>query len=1714
MRTPLQIPRLAKCSLILTAALGLSAVERVNAETDYWRGNPGVTASTNWSDAANWTGNGVYYNEVIFAGAGTGAPYVINNVLDSATSQASYQPMWALRIVNTNGCYTTLIPDGITMTVAAGYGSTIVGAGRQSSYNVDVLNAAETNSITGAGGALTVAGNLTVGQGSAVPDLHNIVFDLSGLGTFNHTGNRFLIANSGAQREQGTIFLARSNYISLGSDFQIGYVGNYSNSMPCAAYLGITNTILVGSGSPQVVVGYTGCTNGTLKFNPSFIGGGNPTPTAYFGSTAGGGRANNFWIGINTGGQVGGYGICDFTGGLVTVMANNLELGRAGSSVSSARGVLTLDNGTIDANTVIVGNQTGDAAGAGVINLGANATLTANTSLTLGAATGAATSGSGGTINVNGGKLIANLITNGVGTTAALYMANGTLQFPAVAPGNTSTPQATLTSLSTGGTTNLIIVNFASNPASYPFTNALVKYTGTIGGAGFNFGAALPTSLWQGYLRNNTAASQIELIVTAGPSTLLWSGVNPGGIWDVGTTIDWLFGTTPATFNQFDFVRFDDTASGTTTVNLTGTLTPTTLTVSNNIKTYSFTGSGLLAGAIAGGLAKEGTGRLILSSTGGDTFTGGVAIRSGVVQVGNGVDFGVGSLGPASGAVANNGALVFSRPTGDMLAVTNPISGTGALTNLGGTLQLWGANAFSGPVYVSAGSTIQLGSVSALGTTAGATIVASGATLDLNSYGSGAEPIMVRGSGTDGNGALVNNGGGYPMASAVTLTGDATLGGSSRLDIGGFLSTSNNPYNVTLAYSTYCEWRNLSVDPALMNISLISGNMGWVGSTTAGNSSGTLSLAGGAKLTFWADAQDPAVNKNLVLADGSTVQNAWGAATISGSISLNGYDTFDVGYNQLTLSGTLSGTGTLYKSGGTYPLILSGSSPAFAGSASIYSGSVIINGLVGGSVTSQYGTVVAGSGTNTGSVDISGGLVPGLSGTPGTLTVGPLTLQPGATITNDLSALTTGANDLVRVNGNLTANGNTIYLNLIGGTLEGGRPYTLMTYTGSLIGSFGGVATASTTPYTLVLTNVTTTNPKQIQVIVTGGSPSVLAWNNASGTGEWDVQMSPNWTNLTSHVSPDVFYSADAVTFDDRILASPFPTTAIDIAAGQVVSPSVITNNSTTNYTISGQGAISGGARIVKQGTSTLTLATVNDFTGPVDVLGGKLTLGANSALGSETARLTVTNSATVDMNGFSVRSKPSVISGSGAGALGALVNNGSGAIYGDGNGVTALTLGADATVGGTTRWDLGGPSGATLSTGGKSYSLTLAGNPGTYYEWNSVHPDTNFANLNILGGELGVKGTTTMGNPTNTVTIFGGAQMTFWGGSGYAKNYYVKSNAQLVVRYDGPVFDMNVTLEGGATFVTINAVKTFTQPITLLGLAHFLTGDSLTTFNNVIGGPGGFYWDAWNNQLAFAAINTYTGPTLIGSGLTLALVGNGSIANSALIYFGGSATNDVRLDVSGRSDQTLTLGSAQSLMGIGRVNGRLVEPPGATIAPGTNGTLGVITADNTVTLNGTTLMKLTGAGADLIQTGGSINYGGTLSLSFTPGTLTAGNSFKLFSATNYAGSFQLTPATPGTGLAWDTSTLAVNGTLKVVSATVSRPSISTIAIGPAGVVLSGASGTPGGTYYVLTSTNVALPVINWTALATNQFDGSGNFNWTNAIDPGTAKRFYLLQVQ
>ena len=65
-------------------------------------------------------------------------------------------------------------------------------------------------------------------------------------------------------------------------------------------------------------------------------------------------------------------------------------------------------------------------------------------------------------------------------------------------------------------------------------------------------------------------------------------------------------------------------------------------------------------------------------------------------------------------------------------------------------------------------------------------------------------------------------------------------------------------------------------------------------------------------------------------------------------------------------------------------------------------------------------------------------------------------------------------------------------------------------------------------------------------------------------------------------------------------------------------------------------------------------------------------------------------------------------------------------------------------------------------------------------------------------------------------------------------------------------------------------------------------------------------------------------------------------------------------------------------------------------------------------------------------------------------------------------------------------------------------------------LVLSATGGKPGDQVTVLSTTNLTLPLAQWTTVTVGNYDGSGNFTYTvnGAVGSGVSQQFYILQGQ
>jgi autotransporter-associated beta strand protein len=864
------------------------------------------------------------------------------------------------------------------------------------------------------------------------------------------------------------------------------------------------------------------------------------------------------------------------------------------------------------------------------------------------------------------------------------------------------------------------------------------------------------------------------------------------------------------------------------------------------------------------------------------------------------------------------------------------------------------------------------------------------------------------------------------------------------------------------------------VSPASVTVSNSALNYAFSGSGVGGGSSltkygtGTLLFTNSGN-TFIGDVTINAGTVQFGAGGTSGTLPATGDITDNGNLVLNHS-------NNQTLPNVISGSGVLAQSGSNV-LTVTGSN-SFSGTTVVNAGTLVLNGVLSGTLTNAPGATIGGNGTNVGAVMVSGAIRPSAStGTPSTFTSGDLDLSTGATLTFSLngsdSTPGSGVNDLLQVGGNFNANNNQVTVSFAG-VPQTGVPYTLVNFSGTQNGSlsstvagthFGASLSQNSSPVTVTLS----------------GSGANLKWDCATN-GIWDMGATTNWLN---GASLDFFYAGDNVLFDDT------PGVGTNVTVAAVVYPNVITvNSANNNFTIAGR--ISGPARIQKLGSSTLTLSSgANDFSGGTVVAAGTLRLGANGASGNGTTY--VTNGATLDLNA-STMGASAVISGSGMGGRGAVVNNG---FILNGNqhafdAGTTLFLAGNASIGASNRWDI--RNGSLSSFDANPWNLTLVG-PNDFHLVNAT-VDSQLGNVDVQGGRFVIETTTLQDSPgwasdaTHSITVESGAELSL-----------SPSSAAALGR--------TITLMNNSTVENTGGNSVINGPFTLQGNGTFSVTSGTLEIDSAVAGSGTLTLS--NGLLKLTGLNTYTNSTLINAG-TLSLTDTASISNSVYVNVAAGAAIDVSL----RTDGTLTLGTGQTLQGNGRVSGNLAVGPGSTVSPGASlSSIGALSVTNTTTLTGTTLMKInatTGAADELICTNG-IACGGTIIVTNLAGTITNGQTFQLLFSTNITGAFGpvILPSAPG--LTW-TNNLTTSGTLTagVASGPTPQPYITSVILSGTNLIIHGTNGQAGEQFDVLASTNVAAPLSTWTSINSGTFSGS-SFSITNAVTTGTPKQFFILRI-
>jgi autotransporter-associated beta strand protein len=1162
-------------------------------------------------------------------------------------------------------------------------------------------------------------------------------------------------------------------------------------------------------------------------------------------------------------------------------------------------------------------------------------------------------------------------------------------------------------------------------------------------------------------------------------------------------------------------------------------------------------------------------GVVTFSNNGQNTFGSGLSIYGGsvtfsgnstntIVNLGNPTLIASGASLSVNNANANSfggapiqldGTLSFNQAVDSKL--DGDITGAGTLVKAGsGKLTITGNNsALSSIAQINAG-TIALGSVTALGA-AGATITNS-ATLDLVGRNLGTFAVTASGSGVGGNGAVLSTGAPLLTGTAgigltsITMAGNTTLGGSGPWDTdpvrnlgvwglnNGTLSTSGNAYTLTkVGLNQLGLSGSTTVDPALGDIDVQQGLLALQGGVDSlGNSANSIFIRAGATVSFF-DTTASWDKKFVLFGDGGTPNlfNYNGANNVAGQVTLNGNCVFGAAPASrgtpvsLTMNGPIGGTGSLIKLGQDV-LVLNGNNN-YSGSTIVRAGKLVLDGknLGGGLLTNAPGTTITGLGTNSGPVAVNGTLSPGDDATPtGNIGTGPLALN-NSTVTFDVDTLS----DSISVNGNVTVNG-TIGIQLVpGSSLSFGQVIPLIRFSGSVI---PGTNSLQLLPLPPGFAANLFSNANTIGIIVSY-VPVNKSWRGGAVAGPtlWDITTT-NWDNAGN---PDRFNTGDFAAFDDLGL------TNVVSLVGTITPASMTLNNSSINYIFGGSGKLSGTGKLDMTGAGSLTITNsgINDFTGPITigagagilqiggggtngnlgtgvitnqsavvfnksgtntvnnnffdvgvvtnlgsgvlVLGGDNSLAdmnitvvtgtvraaSSTALGRNIGTTLVQSGGTLDVNGQNLGPKSVTVSGAGVGGNGAIINSGAAII----SALQSIILQTNTTFGGVGRWDLRAGTVSTLDTGGQPFNITKTGaNQVSLVSITNV--DAALADIDIQQGTFSVQNFTgQLGDPARSIFVRSNATLHL-----FALNLF-PLNKLIVVTNTG-----TITNESGASIII--------GPVSLNGKVTFgVTGTSLTI----------------SNDNAFTASGTVTNLIKQGTG-SLVLIGNALPSVTLLDLAAGT------LDLSQATSSILTVGNGQTLKGNGLLIGLVNATAGSTVSPGAS--IGTLTVKGNVTMAGTNLMEVdrTANTTDLLRatntTATTITYGGTLRVVTLAGTIASGNTFKMFSASNYFGAFSaLSPATPGAGLGWNTNTLTTDGTLRVVSTVNTTPTNITAVVSGNQLNLSWPADHTGWRLQVQTNTVSVGLRSNWVDVA-----GSTTVNSISVtINPANGTVFYRM---
>lgn len=1110
-------------------------------------------------------------------------------------------------------------------------------------------------------------------------------------------------------------------------------------------------------------------------------------------------------------------------------------------------------------------------------------------------------------------------------------------------------------------------------------------------------------------------------------------------------------------------MKFGDAASLQSWTLSSGSSGPLTLAVTSGSPTItvnnrSTTVSAVLSGT--NGFTKAGAGNLVL--TGANTYTGGTILAAGTLTLNNANAIAGGALTITGGTLANasgssftlpgaqawNGNFTYAGPdnmtlsgavtmnasrtitlAGGDLSVSGAIGGAYSLTKTGANmLTLSSGSTYSGGTIVNGGKLLATagGWYGARSIGTGSLTVNSGATAHFtNSHGFGVDP--------GGRAATVNGGtlifDRENAVSSLAVTGGSITGGGEMR-----LGSITIPVNSSATTSVFGLGLNLAYGSPTLNVA-------------NGASSVDLLVSGGIYNT------------------GGFTKSGTGLMKLTGAGSYSGATTISAG--ALQLAGGSLGTGTVTLASGA---TLSGNG-SMGGAANLNGNIVIgVDGAIG-TISASGNISLAATTTTTlklaksGNVDSNDQLTSGgtltcggslvVTATGDALTTGDtFQLFSASTISGTFSAVT-----LPTLTGGLVWDTSRLYID---GSISLGKIPQSITFAPLPALSLGDVLWLDASATSGLMVTYTSSNP----------SVALLQF------GDYLATVGTGTTTITASQSGDAFYQAAADVSRTLTVGATLPA---------VSTVSVVPVTPTT--------ATSGGAN-VWDGGSTVTERGVCWSTSPNPTVANSKTLDG-SGTGSFTSSITgLVGNTTYHVRAYAKNSAGYGYGGNttfiapvdgvwavNAGGSWPATTNWTGGLSPNGLGSTAnfasvnitgnrtVTLDSAVTVSSLVFGDTTASHNWTLNTGtGGSLNLdAVTGTPNI-----AVNNQTTTIGVPIAGAEGLSKsgaGTLVLGaSNTFTAGLTANAGITQLKPADYANA--LASGSTVTINNGATVQVGAINCIGNSTAFVVNSGGTLTfQPyhchvwgltlnggaITTSGSGKYGSEDFALDVNATVGGTTpstitltngiGIGSGARTITVADATSSSATDLTLSGAGAlrnggTFVKAGPGTMAiTNANAHTGGTTVSEGTLLANNTSGSAtgsgaVTVNTGATLGGTGIISGATTVA--GILAPGANA-IGTLTLNNTLGLNGSTTMEIHKTGSTLIrdrvQGVTTLTFGGTLTVSATGDALAAGDSFPLFGATTYSGSFTSINLPPlGSGLAWDNTQLAVNGTISVIS--------------------------------------------------------------------------------